>query len=68
MVLVLESCRTKINQSNVGVEEDSALSGLSVDGGRRRGDPTTVGESLILIIAEKDVFRLQIRMDKVEIV
>lgn len=68
MVLVLESGRAKVDQSNFGIEKDSALGSLSIDSRRRRGDATTVGESLILIITQKDVFRFQIGMNKIEIV
>ena len=67
MVLVLESSRAKIDQSYFSIEKDSALSSLPIDGSRRRWNSATVGESLICIITEKDVFRLQISVDKIEI-
>lgn len=68
VVFVLESGTAEINQANFRVEQDSALIRLPVDGCRRGGYLSVVGECLVGAVAQKNVLRLQIRVDEVEIV
>lgn len=67
VVLVLKGSRTKVDESNLGVEKDSALGCLAVDGGGRRGYSAAISEGLILIITQKNVLRLQVGMDKIKV-
>jgi hypothetical protein len=68
VVFILEGCRAEINQPNLGVQQHLSLAGLPivvVGGGGR--DLAVVCEGLVLVVAQQDVFRLQIRVDQVEV-
>lgn len=57
VIFILEGRRAEVNQSDLCVEEDFALGCLPIDGSRRGGYSPAVGECLVCIITEQDVFR-----------
>lgn len=63
VILVLEGGRTKIDQSDFGIEKDFALSGLSIDGGGRRRYPSAICEGLVGAVTEEDILWLEIGVD-----
>ncbi len=68
VVLVLEGCRAKVDQANLGVQENLSLAGLAVAvGGAGRRDLSVVRKRLVLVAAKQDVLGLEIRVDQVEI-
>ena len=67
MVFIFECCGTKVNQADLGVEEDSALRSVSVDGRRRRWDFAIICECLVALALEQDVFGLQVGVNQVKI-
>jgi len=68
VVLILESCRSEVNQSDLGIEKDPPLVRLAVLRGRGRRDFAVVCEGLICVVAKKDVLGLEIGMNEVQIV
>lgn len=67
MVLIVEGSGTEIDQPNLAVKEDTSLpsvAGVCVGGG---GDGAVVGEGLVVVADEEDVFRLKVGMDEVEV-
>lgn len=67
MVFVLECGRTKIDEPNLRVQKDLPLCSLAAYGRGRRRNLPVVRESLIVILAEQNILRLQVGMDEVEI-
>ena len=68
MIFILKGSRTKVDQPDLGVEKHPPLRCLSVDCGRGRGNFPVVGERLIRVVTQQDVFRLEIGVDQVEVV
>lgn len=68
MILILESRRAEINQSNLRVQKNTALGGMPIVVCRGRGNPAVVRERLVRVIAQQDVFRLQVGVNQVQIV
>lgn len=68
MILILKSSRTEVDQPNLGIEKYSSLSSLAIDCCGRGRNSAAIGESLVGTVAQKYIFRLQIRVDKVKIV
>lgn len=68
MVLIVKGGRTEIDQSNLAVEKNAALTCVPAGcvGGRRDG--AVVSERLVGIVHQQNVLRLQISVDEVEIV
>lgn len=67
MILILESSRSEINEAYLGIQEHLALNGLPTDIFRGRRYLPVVCESLIRIVAEKNILRLQISMDEIQV-
>ena len=68
MVLVVKCSRAKVDQPNLAVEKDSPLAGISRVRVRGRRDRTVVGEGLVGVANEEDVFGFQVGVDKVKVV
>lgn len=68
VVFVIKRRRAEINQSDLTVEENSALPGIAICGMGGRGDCAVVSEGLIGVADEEDVFGFKIGVDKVEVV
>lgn len=68
MILVLEGCRAKVDQTNLRVQQNPSLCGLAADGGTGRRDLPVVRKGLIFIVTEENVFWFEVGMDQVEIV
>lgn len=68
MILIVKGGRTEIDQSNLTVKKNAALTRVPARCVGRRRDGAVVGERLIGIVHQKNVLRLQISVDEVEIV
>ena len=68
MVLVLEGSRSEIDKPDFCVQQHTSLRRLSADSRRGRRYLAVVGECLIVVAAEQDVLRLEVRVDQVQIV
>lgn len=67
MVFILECRRAKVDEPNVGAQQDSPLWCLSRRSCAGRWDNAVVGERLVRSIAEKYVLGFQIGMDESQI-
>ena len=63
MILIIEGGRAEIDQPDLGIEQDPPLPGDASGGGGRGRYRSVVGESLIAVAYEEDVFRFEVGMD-----
>jgi hypothetical protein len=68
VVFVVEGGRAKVDEPDLAVEKDSSLAGISGIRVRGRGNGAVVGEGLVSVADEEDVFGLQVGVDEVEVV
>ena len=68
VIFIVESGRSKINQVDLRRKQHSPELGTSCCESGRRGYVAVVGEGLIRMTEQEDVFRLQIGVNEVEIV
>lgn len=68
MVFVIKRGRAKIDQTDIGIEQDSTGAALAGNlcGGRRDG--TIVAVRMVAVVYQEDVLWLEIRVDQVEVV
>ena len=67
MVFVIKGCGAKVDQADVGIKEDPALFGRSLGQGRGSGNVPAVGECLVVVIDQENVFRFEICMHELQI-
>jgi hypothetical protein len=67
MILVIERGRSKVDQPNLAIQQHSPLAGRPRGSVRRRGNVPVVGEGLIGPVDQKNILRLEVSMDKVEV-
>lgn len=68
MVLIIESSRPKVNKPDLTVQQYTSLTCVPVGCVGGRGNGSVVGEGLICIVHEENVFGLQVRVDEVKVV
>lgn len=68
VVLIVKRGRPEINQSNFTIQKNASLACVSRGRVRRRWDGPVVGEGLVGIADEQDVFGFQVGVDEVEVV
>ena len=67
VILIIKSGGAEIDEPDFRVEEDFALigaAGCGVGGGR---DPAGIGEGLVIVVDEEDIFRFEIGVNEVEV-
>lgn len=65
VIFIIEGGRTKIDEPNFAVEENAALSGIAICGVRGRRNGAVIGESLVSVADEEDIFRFKVSVDKI---
>lgn len=68
MVFFLERGGSKVDQTDIRVQQDSTLTGDSGRGCRGRGNVPVVRECLIVVGHKQDILGLEIGVDQIEIV
>lgn len=67
VVFVVESGRTKIDQSDLTVEENATLPSIAVCSMGGGGDCAVVSESLVGVANKQNVFGFKIGVDEIEV-
>ena len=67
VILVIEGGRSKINQSNLTIQEDASLTCCSRCCMRGGWDCSVVGERLIRVVHEQDVLGFKVGVDEVKV-
>jgi hypothetical protein len=67
VVLVVEGGGAEVDEADVRVEQDAALAGVARDGLGGGGDGAVVGEGLVGVADEEDVFGFEVGVDEIEV-
>ena len=67
MILIVECGRTKINQSNLTIKQDSSLSGSPCRAVGGRWYVAVVSKCLILVVDQQNIFWFEVGMNEIEI-
>lgn len=67
VVFVIERGRSKVNQSNLCIQQNPTLGSSPVDGSRRRWYVSIICKTLVVAIYQKYIFRLQVGMYEIKV-
>jgi hypothetical protein len=63
VIFILECSGSEVNEPDLGVEQNASLISLAADSSRGRGYLPVVGEGLIGVVTEQDVFWFEVGVD-----
>lgn len=67
VILILEGCTSKVNQSDFGVQENASLRSMSLHRRRRGRNLAVVCERLVCRVDQQDILWLEVCMNQIQV-